>query len=90
MYGMDYSQRAMSVKRGVRAHRRKPPNPEQRSLRKTPRTVPRFEIVRYVISRSADPAASPAIAQARGEAVDRQMYPALDELIGLARAIATQ
>src|SRR5438046_7275122 len=35
-------------------------------------------------------AASPAIAQARGEAVDRQMYPALGELIGLARAMATQ
>src|ERR1700716_4362165 len=74
---MDYSQCPTSVKRTVRPSRESAES-EQVSVRNAP--------CRWTPHR----AASPAVAQARGEPVDRQMYSALDELIGLARAIATQ
>src|ERR1700730_7026118 len=75
---MDYSQCPTSVKRTVRALLGKAQIPNNS----------RFGTHRAAWT--SHRAASPAVAQARGEPVDRQMYPALDELIGLARAIATQ
>src|ERR1700681_2318333 len=75
---MDYSQCPTSVKRTVRANPGKPQIPNS------------VRFGRHRVARTAHRAASPAVAQARGEPVDRQMYSALGELIGLARAIATQ
>src|ERR1700694_721189 len=80
----------MRVKCAVRAHPRKTPNPNSARFGSHDDPWRVLQSPANVISRRAHRATSPAIAQARGEPIDRQMYPALGELIGLARAIATQ
>src|ERR1700681_153512 len=80
----------MRVKCAVRAHPRKTPNPNSARFGRHDDPWRVLQSPGNVISRTAHRAASPAVAQARGEPVDRQMYSALGELIGLARAIATQ